>query len=53
MASGAKSVTTPIPEFNMPNKMGSLHDIRELNSKMEEIVRIRRQQVEKGKTQKT
>ena len=36
----------------MPPKMQSLHDLRELNAKMDEIVRIRRQQVEKGKSQK-
>lgn len=41
--------TTPLPEFKLPAEMNSLHDLRALHKAMEEIVRQRTAQVEKGK----
>ena len=41
--------TTPIPEFKLPLEMQSLHDLRALHKANEDIVRVRTQQVEKGK----
>lgn len=51
-ATGAAG-TTPIPECKLPAEMGSLHDLRALHKAMEEIVRQRTTQVERGKAQKS
>ena len=45
--------TPPTPECKLPAEMSSLHDLRALHKAMEEIVRQRTAQVEKGKAQKS
>lgn len=47
-----KAGTTALPEFKLPPEMSSLHDLRALHKANEELVRLRYQQVEKGKVQK-
>ena len=51
-AAAASSGTTAIPEFRLPEEMDSLHDLRQLHKATEEIIRVRSQQVERGKQQK-
>ena len=48
-AAAASSGTTAIPEFRLPEEMNSLHDLRQLHKATEEIIRVRSQQVERGK----
>ena len=44
--------TTVLPELNLPPQMNSLHDLRELHKKMEELSILRKEQIDKGMAKK-
>ena len=44
--------TTKVPEFKLPDEMQSLHNLRSLHKAMEDLTRLRHQQIQRGKAQK-
>ena len=55
MEQGAKDKalgTTALPELNLPAQMNSLHDLRELHKRMEELSILRKEQVDRGMAKK-